>query len=85
MRKLALLITLSLVCGSLAPPGAAKANYKTAGPKTWAGDLTAITKADWSYERAGHLLERAGFGGTPEEIERLAKMTPQAAVNFIIH
>ncbi len=84
MRKIALLIALSLVCGSLAPPGAAKADYKAAGPKTWAGDLTAITKADWNYARAGHLLERAGFGGAPEEIERLARMTPQQAVEELV-
>lgn len=84
MRKLALFIILSLVCSSFGSAGAAKPNYKAAGPKTWAGDLTAITKADWSYERAGHLLERAGFGGTPEEIEKLARMTPQQAVNYLV-
>ena len=31
--------------------------------------------------RAAHLLERAGFGGTPEEIARLAAMTPRQAVD----
>ena len=55
-----------------------------AGPESWTGDLSPISRGDWSYERAAHLLERAGFGGTPEEIARLAAMTPQGAVNFLV-
>jgi uncharacterized protein (DUF1800 family) len=34
--------------------------------------------------QAAHLLERAGFGGTPAEIRRLAAMTPMAAVALLI-
>ena len=55
-----------------------------AGPAAWVGDLAPIGPSDWNYARAGHLLERAGFGGTPEEIERLAKMTPEEAVNCLV-
>src|SRR5262245_61858074 len=55
--------------------GAVSQNRASAGPDSWAGDLSPIGKADWSDDRAAHLLERAGFGGTPEEIEELAKMT----------
>ena len=54
-----------------------------AGPAAWANDLTPIGARDWSYERAAHLLERAGFGGTPEEIAALAAMTPQQAVQHL--
>jgi len=43
-------------------------------------NLSPISVADWTYERAAHLLERAGFGGTPAQIERLAQMSPQEAV-----
>src|SRR6476659_7131144 len=50
---------------------------QTAGPVAWQNDLTPIGRADWNYDFAAHLLERAGFGGTPEEIEALAKMTPE--------
>src|SRR5690606_28384042 len=39
---------------------------------------------DWSYARAAHLLERAGFGGTPEEIAHLAAMTPAEAVAYLV-
>ena len=45
---------------------------------TWVGDLSPISAADWNCDRAAHLLERAGFGGTPEDIEALAAMTPEA-------
>jgi hypothetical protein len=56
-----------------------------AGPKEWDGDLAPITVADWNYDRAAHLLERAGFGGTPEDIHRLAAMTPEQAVRELVH
>ncbi|CDP51368.1 hypothetical protein [Devosia sp. DBB001] len=45
-----------------------------------AENLSPIRREDWDGRRAAHLLERAGFGGTPSEIERLAKMTPEEAV-----
>ena len=54
------------------------------GPAGWVDDLTPITAADWDYDKAAHLIERAGFGATPEEIERLAAMTPEAAVNELV-
>ncbi len=53
-------------------------------PVEWVGDLSPISESDWSYERARHLLERAGFGGTPREIQRLADMTPQQAVDYLV-
>ncbi|MHA6728832.1 DUF1800 domain-containing protein [Devosia sp. A369] len=46
--------------------------------------LSPLLRADWTYERAAHLLERAGFGGTPAEIERLAAMTPEQAVASLV-
>ena len=55
-----------------------------AGPAAWANDLAPIRAQDWSYDRAAHLLERAGFGGTPEEIQRLADMTPEQAVRHLV-
>ena len=56
-----------------------------AGPEAWTNDLTPISAADWNRDKAAHLLERAGFGGTPEEVDRLAAMTPQAAVNRLVN
>ena len=54
------------------------------GPAPWAGDLTPITADDWNYDRAAHLLSRAGFGGTPEDIQKLADMTPGQAVRALV-
>jgi len=56
-----------------------------AGPQEWIGDLTPISATDWTFERAAHLLERAGFGGTPEDIQRLADVTPEQAVRTLVH
>lgn len=49
-----------------------------------ADDLSPISAADWNADRAAHLLERAGFGGTPDDIARLAAMTPQQAVDVLV-
>lgn len=51
---------------------------------SWQNDLTAIGPADWNYGFAAHLLERAGFGGTPEEIQPFAHMTPKQAVARLV-
>src|SRR3984885_15165866 len=51
----------------------------------WAGDLTPIAASDWTYERARPLLDRAGFGGTPDEIGRLYDLGPVAAVTALVN
>ena len=51
----------------------------------WQNDLTPIAASDWNYELAAHLLERAGFGGTPEEIQALGRLTPQEAVRQLVY
>jgi hypothetical protein len=63
---------------------AAAALAQNAGPSAWQNDLTPIGPADWNYDLAAHLLERAGFGGTPDEIQALAKMTPAHAVARLV-
>jgi len=42
--------------------------------------LAPITAKRWDFKAAAHLLNRAGFGGTPAEIERLIGLGPEAAV-----
>ena len=37
----------------------------------WQEDLSPIGASDWTPQRARHLLDRAGFGGPPEEVARL--------------
>ncbi len=51
----------------------------------WQNNLEPISDADWSYESAIHLLDRAGFGGTPDEVAKLAKMKPKDAVSFLVN
>ena len=52
----------------------------------WAqGDFSPITPQDWGEAEARHLLERAGFGGTPAEVAALAALTPEAAVRRMVH
>jgi hypothetical protein len=50
----------------------------------WTDDLAPIAAGDWTYARAAHLLERAGFGATPDEIARVAAMTPPQAVDWLV-
>jgi hypothetical protein len=50
----------------------------------WANDLTPVSEADWNAERAAHLLARAGFGGTPEDVARLAALPPAQAVRQLV-
>ena len=44
-----------------------------AGPESWAGDLSRDCTSDWNYDRAAHLIERAGFGATP----RRSRVSPR--------
>src|SRR5258705_6860598 len=55
------------------------------GPASWKDDLTPISAADWNYDRAGHLLSRAGFGGSPATIQRLADGGLDRAVRTLVH
>ncbi|MBV9756295.1 MAG: DUF1800 domain-containing protein [Alphaproteobacteria bacterium] len=63
---------------------AAPAATEPTAPASWVEDLASIGDTDWSYARARHLLDRAGFGGAPEEIAKLASMTPAAAVASLV-
>src|SRR5436190_15021683 len=76
MRRLFLFLGLAAVSA---------AGVLAAAPlASWTDDLSPIAAADWNVDRAAHLLERAGFGGTPEDIARLAVMTPQQAVDSLV-
>ena len=66
------------LCASLVAVGGAES------PANWTGDLSPIAPSDWTYDRAAHLIGRAGFGATPEEIEQLARLTPQQAVDRLV-
>jgi uncharacterized protein (DUF1800 family) len=46
--------------------------------------LKPISKERWNFTTAAHLLNRAGFGGTPAEIDHLVSLGPDKAVSYLI-
>lgn len=44
----------------------------------------AISKKDFDYAAAQHLLNRAGFGGTPAQVRALVELGLDAAVNYLV-
>ena len=56
-----------------------------AAPAAWQDSLEPLPASEWSRDRAAHLLERAGFGGTPAEVARLAAMPPSQAVRALVY
>ena len=46
---------------------------------------TVSCSGNWNYDTAAHLLERAGFGGTPRQIEALAALSPTEAVRSLVY
>ena len=50
----------------------------------WQDDLSPLPASAWNYDTAAHLLERAGFGGTPQQIAALAALTPEQAVQRLV-
>ncbi|MCB1672594.1 MAG: DUF1800 domain-containing protein [Gammaproteobacteria bacterium] len=53
--------------------------------QSWQDNLAPLAAADWNYDRAAHLLERAGFGGTPDQIQALAAMPFDAAIHSLVY
>ena len=47
--------------------------------------LESLRAEDWTPESAGHLLNRAGFGGTPDEINALHAKGPDGAVAAVLN
>lgn len=43
-----------------------------------------LATEQWTRDKAAHLLRRAAFGGTPEEIDRCFKIGPDAAVRSLL-
>jgi len=48
------------------------------------GGLKPLAAAQWDYDKARQLLWRAGFGGPPDEVERLHAMGLHAAVDHLV-
>src|SRR5580693_1636766 len=46
--------------------------------------LNPLPATKWNYACAAHLYNRAGFGGTPSEIETLQRLGPEGAVAWFV-
>src|SRR5215472_12418552 len=46
--------------------------------------LKPVLSDQWDYAKAAHLLNRAGFGGPPAEIENLGNLGPEKAVSLLL-
>jgi uncharacterized protein (DUF1800 family) len=46
--------------------------------------LKPLSSENWNYAMAAHLLNRAGFGGSPAEIQKLADLGPDQAVASLL-
>jgi uncharacterized protein (DUF1800 family) len=46
--------------------------------------LSPLPASKWNYTTAAHLLSRAGFGGIPGDIEKLAALSPAEAVAYFV-
>lgn len=58
---------------------------QTPAPSEWQDDLSPLPHSSWNHDTAAHLLERAGFGGAPLQIQALAAMSPAEAVRHLVH
>ena len=46
--------------------------------------LSTLAASDWDRNKAGILMQRAGFSGTPQEVDTLAALSPTEAANFLL-
>ncbi len=48
------------------------------------GGLKPMPSSQWDYAKARHLLVRAGFGGTPDEVQKLYELGLHKAVDYMV-
>ncbi|MCY3964635.1 MAG: DUF1800 domain-containing protein [Acidobacteria bacterium] len=73
----------AIACCIVLPVAAITAPVDSTG-HAWVGDLAPLAESDFGYEQAAHLLERAGFGGTPAEIDELVALGLEGAVARLV-
>lgn len=65
-------------------PAPAPANRAKSEPRL-STSLAPIRPNEFGYDQARHLLWRAGFGGTPQQIQTLASWGPEKAVDYLLN
>ena len=68
---------------STCPPFYICKRGKTPGKRLY--HVNTIRNSDWTTVRAAHLLNRAGFGGSPRAIRELFEMGPEGAVSSLVN
>jgi len=81
LKSITVFSSVVLMTALASAPGIAQQT----GATSWQDDLAPIGLTAWNYDRAAHLLERAGFGGTPDQIDILAAMSPAEAVRRLVY
>lgn len=76
---------LGLILGLVLGFAATSLSAQQGGIASWQDSLSPLANTDWNYDRAAHLIERAGFGGTPDDIAKLAAMSPAEAVRSLVY
>ncbi|MCC6426701.1 MAG: DUF1800 domain-containing protein [Phycisphaerales bacterium] len=66
------------------PTSPATTDKDTPRPGKASASMTAIRPERFGYEQARHLLWRAGFGGTPAQIQTLAAWGPERSVDYLL-
>ncbi len=67
-----------------------KATFQQLGSETYAaavriqGGLEPLPAGQWDEAKARHLLVRAGFGGTPQEVRKLCALGLHKAVDYLV-
>jgi uncharacterized protein (DUF1800 family) len=76
MMKAVRLLMFALLATTMILPATAQDGRKPLAP---------LATDDWDNSKAAHLLDRAGFGGTPQEIAELTALSPQQAVSRLVN
>src|SRR5262245_9745256 len=67
-------------------PEAPERSAPSRGVRTRAtSSLDPIRAKDWTFDHARHLLSRAGFGGSPAQINTLVKWGPEKSVDHLLN
>ena len=85
MRQLIATVLACVLAPSFLLQGISAQEVSAQGVSTSTLNLQTIDATGWSDLHAAHLLSRAGFGGTPEQIRALASLSPQNAVDLMVY
>jgi uncharacterized protein (DUF1800 family) len=77
MRPTVSLLSLLVVLPAGIPAGVARADARSSS-------LDPLPESQWDRSKAAHLLRRAGFGGTSEEVNRLFEIGLNRAVDWLV-